>query len=725
MRAIGAAGPGSFSRMSRRLGLTLLAAATALLSAPAAHAHPGEAHAFGAKAALQSRGLFGSMPGPGIADAVAATTRRATPRQAPGPAGPCTEAAAASMPAGDGHRHDDIASHAFRCRMEQVAFSALTEQLSDRPNVILGEMDVKADVAAVAMTYPLGGVLFFDVSDPAEPRFLSRYDATECDQLLEDINCGAFVDLSADGKTAYLSIQKLTLLPTLPTSLAALKQLVAGVDVIDVANPRRPTRTQFYPVLGLGGVHTVRSHTIPAGPSSASRPRAPGEYVISNQNGVGIDIAKVTKVAGKRILSTVRQLGTIDLAATIQNNEVHDTFIQNDPLDGRTYLYNAAGFATGFNVYDITDPSRVTQVAEWDLTPQCESDFYAHTIDVAHRNGRRYVTMPAEMLLQLDSGSPSGLAEMSDDDKAEGCGYFVGNGDKPGPLWIVDATDFSKLGPANDKKSPEQALATDAALRRASEDALVATWTNPAGRAGGSLTFSPHNQQIVGDRIYLSHYHGGVYVLDASAAFAGRRERPKELGFIVPHDARTRPLLGQPPLTGLLGRFFTDFPLGRPEIWDMVVYKDHVLASDMTGGLYALRYDDSPLPQCADVRPPTSVLSRRRTSLRAKRIVLRGNATDKGCSASPTTSKRPGALRRVSVAIAREVSGGCRFVGSKGTLGRRRSCAKPVFLTAKGTRRWSVELRGAFPKGRYQVNVRARDAAGNREALQTIALRLR
>ena len=129
----------------------------------------------------------------------------------------------------------------------------------------------------------------------------------------------------------------------------------------------------------------MRSHTIPGGPSTADKPRAPGEYVISNQNGVGIDIAKVTKLAGKRLLTTVRQLGTIDLAATIQNNEVHDTFIQNDPLDGRTYLYNAAGFATGFNVYDITDPSRVKQVAEWDLTPQCEQDWYAHTIDVTHQ----------------------------------------------------------------------------------------------------------------------------------------------------------------------------------------------------------------------------------------------------------------------------------------------------------------------------------------------------
>ncbi len=706
--------------------LSAIAGCVALLPAGDVAAHPGEAHVLGLGGAQQQgKGMFGSLANAKLANAAAALSSYATPRQAPTPAGPCTEEAAKSMPVGEGHRHDDISQHAFACRMEQVAFTSLTDQLKDRPNVILGEMDVKADIAAVAITYPQGGVLFFDVSDPAKPQFLSRYNATECDQLLEDVNCGAFVDLSADGKTAYLSIQKLTLLPTLPINLNAINQSIAGVDVIDLANPRKPAKVQFYPILGIGGVHTVRSHTIPGGPSTAAQPRAPGEYVISNQNGVGIDIAKVTKVAGKRLLSTVRQLGKIDLAATIQNNEVHDTFIQNDPLDGRTYLYNAAGFSTGFNVYDITDPSKTKQVAEWDLTPECENDWYAHTIDVAHRNGHRYVTMPSEMLLQIDNGSGSGLAEMSDADKVAGCGYFVGNGDKPGPLWIVDATDFSKLGPANDKKSVEEAHATDPALKKASQDALVATWTNPAGRAGGSLTFSPHNQQIVGDKIYLSHYHGGVYVLDASAAFSGKRERPRELGFIVPHDKQTRPLLGQTPLTGLLGRFFTDFPLGRPEVWDMVAYKGYMLAADMTGGFYSLRYDDSPLPQCADTRKPKSVFSTKRSSLRAKRIFLRGNASDHGCSAAATTTKRPGALRKVSVAIARRAAGKCRFVSKQGTLGRARGCTPPAYLTAKGTRRWSLELRGTFPKGSYQVSLRALDATGNREPVQTLRLRLR
>ena len=701
-----------------------LAAVFGALEIAPAGAHPGEAHVT-APGALGGHGLFGGLAGGRQADAAAAISRVATPRQAPTPAGPCTDEAAQAMPVGDGHNHSDIKQHAFACRMEQVAFASLTEQLKDRPNVILGEMDVKADIAAVAITYPQGGVLFFDVSDPAKPQFLSRYNATECDQLLEDVNCGAFVDLSGDGKTAYLSIQKLTLLPTLPLNANALNQSGPGVDVIDIANPRRPVRTMFYPILGLGGVHTVRSHTIPAGPSSAGKPRAAGEYVISNQNGVGIDIAKVTKLAGKRLLTTVRQLGTINLAATIQNNEVHDTFIQNDPLDGRTYLYNAAGFSTGFNVYDITDPSKITQVAEWDPTPECENDWYAHTIDVTHKDGRRYVTMPAEMLLMIDPQSPSGLSEMSDGDKYNGCGTFVGNGDKPGPLWIVDATDFSKLGPANDKKSPDQALATDAALKKASLDALVATWTNPAGRAGGSLTFSPHNQQIVGDRIYLSHYHGGVYVLDASAAFAGKRERPKEVGFIVPHDERTRPLLGQPTLTGLLGRFFTDFPLGRPEVWDMVHYKGHVLASDMTGGFYSLKYDDSPLPLCTDVKRPAAVFSRKRSAISVRRIVLRGTASDRGCKADAKTRERAGSLRRVSVAVALKSGTRCRFVSKQGSLGRARSCKTPAFVTARGKKTWRLELRNRFRPGTYVVSVRPTDAVGNRGPTKTATLRLR
>ena len=254
----------------------------------------------------------------------------------------------------------------------------------------------------------------------------------------------------------------------------------------------------------------------------------------------------------------------------------------------------------------------------------------------------------------------------------------------------------------------------------------MATWTNPAGRAGGSFTFSPHNQQIVGDKIYLSHYHGGVYVLDASAAFSGRRERPKEVGFIVPHDERTRPLLGQAPLTGSAGALvFTDHRLGRPEIWDMVVSKGHILASDMTGGFYSLKYDDGPLPLCADRKRPATVLSRKRSSLRATRLLLRGTASDRGCKADAKTRERAGALRKVTVAVALRSGTRCRFLSRKGTPGAARSCRKPVFMTARGNRSWRLELRGTFRPGTYAVSVRATDSAGNRGPTKTATLRLR
>ena len=381
------------------------------------------------------------------------------------------------MPIGDGHKHDDISAHNFRCRMEQTAFLPLKQELSDRENVILGEIDVQKDLAAVAVTFPRAGVLFFDVSDPAQPKYLSRWDGTECDQLVIDINCGAFVDISEDGKIAYLSVQKLTFLPTVPPDPNAIVQAGPGVEVLDVTDPKNPVHVQTYAIAGEGGIHTVRSHTIPEGPSTADKPREPGEYVISNQNGVGIDIAKVERINGQPFLRTVRQDPTTTFVeASIVNNEVHDTFIQNDPLDGRTYLYDAAGFTTGFYVYDITAPSQPELVAEWDPTPECDEDWYAHTIDVTHRNGRRFVTMPIELFLQKDTSTESGMVEMTDEDKSEGCGTFVGNGDNVGPLFIVDATDFSKLGPANDLKSDAEADETDAELK-----------ANSRGRARGHL----------------------------------------------------------------------------------------------------------------------------------------------------------------------------------------------------------------------------------------------
>ncbi|MDQ3982349.1 MAG: hypothetical protein M3271_06665 [Actinomycetota bacterium] len=481
----------------------------------------------------------------------------------PSPLGPCTRAAAKSMPVGEDHDHLDVTQHEFSCRFRQVFFDSLTDELADEPDVALGEMDVARGVAAVGVAFPESGVLFFDVSNPARPKFLSWYRATKCETVVFDVDCGAYVDLSRDGKVAFLSLQNLTVLPGSPPDPGVRPTSETGVEVIDVRDPAAPVLTQTYPVASQGGVHTSKSHVIPDGPTDDG-PRAPGEYLFSVANGFGIEVTRVERPG------EIPQLAPVN---RIDIDEVHDMYVQNDRISKRTYLYVAAGSETGFYVYDVTDPAQEELLAEWDITPDCPQDWYSHTIQPVIRKRHRYVTVDAEI---FDLGAQQGGQPH--------CGAIYGNADKPGPLWIVDATDLQKLGPAVAQGEDDVE-----ALKAASERALVTTWTNPAGRAGGNLTFSPHNQHVVGNRIYLSHYHGGIYVLGARAAFRGRSVRPRERGFVLPHGGDGRPIYELSPEPA--SPFFSAFPPSRPRIWDVRYYRGYVLTADWHGGFYSFQFE--------------------------------------------------------------------------------------------------------------------------------------
>jgi hypothetical protein len=487
--------------------------------------------------------------------------------EAPGfEAGPCTAEARKAMPAGEGHDHLDPAQHRFACRMEQVAYDSLKVELAEREDIILGEMDVKGDLAVVATAYPESGFLLFDVSRPEQPGFLSWYRSAACEDTGGDVDCGAFVDLSPDLSTVFISKQSITALALTEPQFSILPADYPGIEVVDISNRKRPTLRQVVPTLSVGGVHTTRSFEVPA--TGGPGPREPGTYTVSVANSVG---ATINKVMPGGVLAPV---------GVIQMDELHDTFIQEDPLTKRTLLYIAGGFDSGFYVYDITAPSAPVGLGEWDITPQCANDWYSHTIDVTTTpEGKRIVTLPVELI--------DFFGQQSAADKAEGCGTLQGNGDKAGPLFIVDATDFSKLGPI-DPTDAESAETAGGVMQQRSEQTLITSWSNAAGRAGGELTFSPHNQQIVGDKIYVSQYHAGVIVLDASDAFDGKNVRPKELAFAVPSETTTRPL---PEDAGgvVLAQFTTAFTDYRPWLWDMTYHKGVVLAPDGTGGMYAFR----------------------------------------------------------------------------------------------------------------------------------------
>ncbi len=564
--------------------------------------------------------------------------------------GPCTEESALKQYAdGEDHDHLAIEVHAAACRIQQQSFLPLKDELRSDPGTqddeVLGEMDVEGDVAAVAIAYPRAGILFFDVSNPAAPKFLRRYNGPACEGTAIDVDCGAFVDLSEDGKTAFLSVQQISVIPGVnPGGLADPAR--PGVQVVDVASG---LLTFEQPVPSVGGVHTSRDHVVPEGPSSAQEGRVPGHYLFSVANGMGIQISEV--------VSTPAGAALVDVGL-IEIDEVHDMFIQDDPLTGRTYMYVAAGFDTGFLVYDVTDPGAAVGaneqlLAQWDLTPECREDWYSHTIDVAVRGGRRYVTMPAEA---FDNG------EQAEEEQDKGCGQISGNGDKASPMWIVDATDFDALGRggyADALDGDGEATATE--IKAASEKALTTTWTNAAARPAQNINFTPHNQQIVGDRIYLSGYHSGVTVLDAAAAFAGRNERPKEIGFVVPAGTPTRPIYSQafdPALP-----FFTAFINFRPLIWDMVVYKGSILAADMTGGFYA--FSEPQAETAGDSGPPPASGSQ-------------GSGSQEGAPSAQSTEPSPVACRSRAGLISATARGTGR--GGGVSLGFRRRVDRPVMV---------------------------------------------
>ena len=492
-------------------------------------------------------------------------------------------AASRSMPLGSGHNHLNIDQHRFACRVALAFFDSLEEELSANPDVILGEMDIESDIMAIAVAFPESGVLFYDVSNPANPVFKHWFRYSRCEEPIIDVDCGAYVDLSEDGKVAFLSLQNISSVPGDDAESAHLVQPtppgVLVIDARDLSLPVLPS-THYPAASGVGGTHTSNSHVIPpANPVNPddTGPRAPGEYLFSVANSRSVHISKVNRdpLTGVPSLSPVHD---------IELDESHDTFIQNDPLTGRTYLYVAAGFASGFYVYDVTNPAAPELKAEWDPTPECAEDWYGHTTFTAIRNGRRYVTIDAEIF-----GLNESFGEQSAEDKGQGCGKWVGNGNRAGPLWIVDVTRFSALGvqPDDDKDGEEQG-AEARQLKARSLRALVTKWINPANRRGGDIEFSPHNQQIVGNRIYLSHYHGGVYMLNAAKAFRGIRGaagRPTELAFVVPHKKPVRPMHEHvvDPAIPFISVFFR----ARPTVWDTLFYKGCVLIPDSTGGLYS------------------------------------------------------------------------------------------------------------------------------------------
>jgi hypothetical protein len=108
---------------------------------------------------------------------------------------------------------------------------------------------------------------------------------------------------------------------------------------------------------------------------------------------------------------------------------------------------------------------------------------------------------------------------------------------------------------------------------------------------------------------------------------------------------------------------------------------------------------------CTDRRAPASTIRGRALRIRRSGIKASGGSRDHGCAG----------LRRVDVIIAQLTGRKCRFVRPRGGLTHRRDCRRLVLIKARGTRKWSINLKRKLPRGRYRITASGLDKKGNRE----------
>jgi hypothetical protein len=116
---------------------------------------------------------------------------------------------------------------------------------------------------------------------------------------------------------------------------------------------------------------------------------------------------------------------------------------------------------------------------------------------------------------------------------------------------------------------------------------------------------------------------------------------------------------------------------------------------------------ESTPPSCSDtLRPRTKLKTTSKAA--SRRHMLRGTATDKGCTES--------FVAHVSVSVALQKGKKCQFLAKGARFSSKKSsCAKPHWISAHGTATWSLHLPKHLKHGKYRILTRAVDSAGNVE----------
>ncbi|MDP9405980.1 MAG: hypothetical protein M3O86_05170, partial [Actinomycetota bacterium] len=201
----------------------------------------------------------------------------------------------------------------------------------------IGQLEVRGTLAAVVQREN-GRVALVDVSNPAAPRVLGRYDGNTGRAQLDDPFDGD-VAFSADGRYLFYARQTHSFSND-------------GIHVVDVSDPAQPRQADY--VAG-GGTLRVGYHAT-----------ADAEYVVTLDAVAGVTVFRFvrTPAGGRLVPLFVDPLPATKVGGPASAGVVIDP---RDPVLGIPLLYVATG-RTGLEIYDFTAPASPRKLGAWSGT---------------------------------------------------------------------------------------------------------------------------------------------------------------------------------------------------------------------------------------------------------------------------------------------------------------------------------------------------------------------
>lgn len=300
-------------------------------------------------------------------------------------------------------------------------------------------------------------------------------------------------------------------------------------SVWDVSDPTRPVKLAT--VRGEG-CHMLSPQRIGGVPHVWCAGYQPTLYRLERTPAglMGVAIARVTPQSDPETLryaSYYEELVPAGPVGLVGALTAHDMTAQDDPLAPGRPLLVVAYELQGIRVMDVSTPVAPREVAHWRGEGLPGPMHRIHTAFLAQVGERRIAFAATETFHHV---APE--------------------------VYVVDFTDLAK-------------------------PRLLAVWTPPGIEDDGHILFSAHNLQVVGGRMYVANFHGGMWVVDVSDP-----EAPRTLAVRQPVRDTDYPEKGK--------MLLPDVPLDVNSVWDVVVVRGYALVTDVPAGVEVLAVDGDP-----------------------------------------------------------------------------------------------------------------------------------